>query len=83
MSGFVAPARLRTSSFGYSLCVICSSVLGPRFPDSLPELLAYQATIVRVSQVFAGLAWVRYDQAFVHEHCRGVGLFMHTCMGVV
>ena len=39
-------------------------MLGPRFPALLPELMAYQATIVRVSQEFAGLAWVRYDQAF-------------------
>ncbi len=29
-----------------------------------PELMAYQSTIVRVSQDFVGLAWVRYDAAF-------------------
>ena len=33
-------------------------------PHLIPELMAYQATIVRVSQDYAGLAWVRYDAAF-------------------
>jgi hypothetical protein len=30
----------------------------------IPELMAYMATIVRVSQDFAGFGWVRYDAAF-------------------
>ncbi len=33
-------------------------------PSRIPELIAYQATIVRASQDYAGLAWVRYDSAF-------------------
>ena len=32
--------------------------------ELLLELMAYQVTIVRVSQEFSGLAWVRYDQAY-------------------
>ena len=33
-------------------------------PQLIPELMAYLATIVRVSQDYSGLAWVRYDAAF-------------------
>ena len=40
------------------------SVLAPLHPDRVPELMAYQSTIVRASQDYAGLAWVRYDSAF-------------------
>ena len=40
------------------------SVRAPPAPHLIPELMAYMATIVRVSQDFAGLAWVRYDAAF-------------------
>ena len=32
--------------------------------QSMPELMAYIITITRVSQDFAGMAWVRYDAAF-------------------
>ena len=40
------------------------SILGPHHPSRIPELMAYQTTIVRASQDYAGLAWVRYDSAF-------------------
>ena len=40
------------------------SVLAPLHPGRVPELMAYQATIVRASQDYAGLAWVHYDSAF-------------------
>ena len=40
------------------------SVLGPAYPDSIPELMAYAATIIRVSQDFSGLAWQHYDSRF-------------------
>ena len=40
------------------------SVLGRHTPEAIPELLAYMGTIVRVSQDFQGLAWVRYDAGF-------------------
>ena len=39
-------------------------VLGPQFPEAIPELLAYMASIIRVSQDYSELAWVRYDAAF-------------------
>lgn len=40
------------------------SVLAGRFADCVPEMMAYLVTITRVSQDFAGLAWVRYDASF-------------------
>ena len=40
------------------------SVLGPHAPEVIPELMAYMATIIRVSQDYQGLAWVRYDAGF-------------------
>ena len=33
-------------------------------PLAVPELMAYTGTIVRVSQDYDGLGWVRYDSAF-------------------
>ena len=40
------------------------SVLAPSQPDLAPELMSYMSLIIRVSQDYAGLAWVRYDSAF-------------------
>ena len=40
------------------------SVLGPAYPTAIPEFMAYMTLIVRCSQDYAGLAWVRYDMAF-------------------
>ena len=40
------------------------SVHTPPAPHLIPELKAYMATIMRVSQDYSGLAWVRYDAAF-------------------
>ena len=40
------------------------SVLAPLYPEHVPELMAYMTTIIRASQDYAGLAWVRYDSAF-------------------
>ena len=39
-------------------------VLGGKHPESVPELMTYLIMIIRVSQDFAGVAWVRYDAAF-------------------
>ena len=39
-------------------------MLAGQSPGDIPELLAYMVTITRVSQDYAGLAWVRYDAAF-------------------
>ena len=33
----------------------------------VPELMAYMGIIVRASQDYAGLGWVRYDSAFRHQ----------------
>ena len=40
------------------------AVLAPCEPQTVPELMAYMGTIVRVSQDYEGLGWVRYDLAF-------------------
>ena len=40
------------------------SVLGPVYPSAIPEMMAYMNLIVRCSQDYEGLAWVRYDMAF-------------------
>ena len=40
------------------------SILGSQDPGTIPELIAYLIMIARVSQDFAGLAWVRNDSAF-------------------
>ena len=39
-------------------------VLAPSQPDLVPELMSYMSLIIRVSQEYSGLAWVRYDSAF-------------------
>ena len=63
-----AAARRRrqvTEIFTWLQC-FCTyvSVLASKHPESMPELMAYIITITRVSQDFAGMAWVRYDAAF-------------------
>ena len=40
------------------------SVRATQAPHLIPELIAYMATIVRVSKDYTGLAWFRYDAAF-------------------
>ena len=40
------------------------SVRAHQAPALIPELMAYMATIVRVSQDYDGLAWMRYDAAY-------------------
>jgi hypothetical protein len=42
----------------------CVTMRATPAPHMIPKLMAYQATIVRVSQDYSGLAWVRYDAAF-------------------
>jgi len=63
-----APARRSrkvTDIFSWLQCYATyASVLGPQYPEAIPELLAYMASIIRVSQDYSGLAWVRYDAAF-------------------
>ena len=50
--------------FGVYVSVRTLSVRTLSAPSLIPELMAYMSTIVRVSQDFSGLAWVRYDAAF-------------------
>ena len=40
------------------------AILGPQEPQVVPELMAYMAFMIRVSQDYEGLGWVRYDSAF-------------------
>ena len=47
-------------------CRLCVGE-GHPLPRLIPELMVYLALIVRVSQDFAGLAWVRYDSAFQRQ----------------
>ena len=47
-----------------ALGLIYVSIRMPPARHLIPELIAYMGTIVRVSQDFSGLAWVRYDTAF-------------------
>ena len=58
-------SRKVTDIFTWIQC-FCAyvSVRATQAPHLIPELMAYMATIVRVSQDYAGLAWVRYDVGF-------------------
>ena len=57
--------RQVTDIFSWMQCFTTYvSVLGPAYPEAVPELMAYAATIIRVSQDFSGLAWQRYDAGF-------------------
>ncbi len=40
------------------------AVLATHEPTIVPELMAYMGLIIRVSQDYEGLGWVRYDSAF-------------------
>jgi hypothetical protein len=41
-----------------------SSYVAPQAPELIPEFMAYLSTIVRVSQDFTRISWVRYDAGF-------------------
>ena len=40
------------------------SVLGPSFPEIIPELMGYMSLIIRCGQDYEGLAWVWYNMAY-------------------
>ena len=40
------------------------SVLATKFPGKIPNLMAYQKTIVKAQQTFIGEGWVTYDACF-------------------
>jgi len=44
-----------------------AALLATRFPDRAPELLAYQATAVRVERNYEGKRWATYDWQFPRE----------------
>ena len=57
--------RKVTDIFMWLQCFgIYVSVLAPLHPERVPKLMAYMTTIIRASQDYTGLAWVRYDMAF-------------------
>ena len=43
------------------------SVMSMRFPEAVPDLLAYMIAIMRASREFSGLAWAQYDAAYRHH----------------
>ena len=43
---------------------ISAAILCTRFPEKVPELWAYQATIVRAERNYEGKHWVTYDRKF-------------------
>ena len=60
--------------FAWLQCfVLYTSIRAPENPELIPELMAYQSTIVRASQDYAGLAWMQYDSAF-HRQVALTGL---------
>ena len=40
------------------------SVLSTKYPQAVPELMAYMATIVKCSRDYHGVAWAQYDRGF-------------------
>ena len=43
------------------------TLLAPSEPQVIPELKAYMVLILRVSQDYKGLGWVRYESAFMRQ----------------
>ena len=39
-------------------------VMSIKHPEAVPELMSYVVAIIRASEDYAGLAWVRYDAAY-------------------
>ena len=63
--GRTRQARQVTDVFTWVQCFgTYVAVVAPVEPLAVPELMAYMGTIVRVSQDYDGLGWVRYDSAF-------------------
>ena len=53
--------------YGYLVMAIFGTyveVLAPFYPQAIPELMAYVPLVIRCSQDYKGLAWVRYDMSF-------------------
>ena len=46
---------------------IMAALIASRFPQKVPELFAYQASIVRAERNFADRRWVAYDRCYRRE----------------
>ena len=46
---------------------IMAAIMCTRFPEKAPELLAYQASIIRAERNYEGKQWVAYDRQFRRE----------------
>ena len=53
--------RSPTSLSGWSAFSLMAAVICTRFPHKAPELLAYQAAIMRAERHYEGTQWVSYD----------------------
>ena len=64
-----APARLPVTNISQWVerFSLMAAVLCTRFPHKAPELLAYQAAIVRAERNYEGTQWVSYDRRYRRE----------------
>jgi len=64
----IFPKRRRAPVTDVLVWVQCFSamvgVLSTKYPDKVPEFMAYQALIVKCSRDYEGFGWVLYDRAF-------------------
>jgi len=64
----IFPKRRRAPVTDVLVWVQCFSamvgVLSTKYPDKVPEFMAYQALIVKCSRDYEGFVWVLYDRAF-------------------
>ena len=44
-----------------------ATILATRFPEKAPELLAYQAAIIRAERNYVGKQWVACDRQYQRE----------------
>ena len=42
-------------------------MLSRAYPQMVPKLMAYQATIIKYCRDFKGLAWAQYDQVYQRQ----------------
>ena len=50
--------------FRFTIFLAMVGALSTRYPDNVPEFMAYQALIVKCSRDRDGWGWVMYDRAF-------------------
>ncbi len=66
-AGAVARPPVTSISLWLERFSVYAAILANRFPDKAPELLAYQATIVRAERNYEGRQWVIYDRQYRRE----------------